>query len=75
MKNMNKGEKKSYRAAALKIVHYFDDKDVARRDDLLQDIVAKNNYSEEDVNDWIKKLHTQKIIKVTKGRYSEVSIA
>lgn len=74
MKDMTKGEKKSYRAASLKIIHYFDGKDVVRRDDLLQDIAAMN-YSEDDVDSWIKKLHAKKLIKVSKGRYSEVSIA
>lgn len=76
MSDFEKGEKKSYRALSLKIVHYFDDKETVRRDDLLHAVTAMNaNYSEDIVNAWLKKLHAQKLIKVTKGRYSDVVIA
>jgi hypothetical protein len=76
MSGFQKGEKKTYRAASLKIIHYFDDKETVRRDDLLHAVTAMNiNYTEDLVNDWLKKLHSQKLIKVTKGRYSDVVIA
>ncbi len=76
--NMNKGQKKSCRALSLKIIHYFDakEKGVVRRDDLQNAVTSMNvNYSDTFVDGWIKKLHTQQLIKVTKGRYSEVAIA
>ena len=76
MKEFDKGEKKSYRALSLKIIHHFDGKDVARRDDVLHAITAMNEkYTDNMVDDWLKKLHAQKLIKVTVGRYSEVVIA
>lgn len=33
-----------------------------------------SNYTEDIVDDWLKKLHAQKLIKVTVGRYSDVVI-
>ena len=76
MKNFSKGEKKSHRALSLKIIHHFDGKDVVRRDDLLHAVTAMNDkYTDNIVDDWLKKLHAQGLIKVTVGRYSEVVIA
>jgi hypothetical protein len=75
MKKLSKGEKKSHRALTLKIIHYFDDKETVRRDDLLHAVTAMNqNYSEKLVDDWLRKLHAQKLIKVTQGRYSDAVI-
>lgn len=75
MKRFSKGEKKSHRALSFKIIHYFDDKETVRRDDLLHAVTAMNpNYTERLVDDWLRKLHAQKLIKVTKGRYSDVVI-
>jgi len=75
MRKFSKGEKKSHRALTLKIIHYFDDKETVRRDDLLHAVTAMNpNYSEKLVDDWLRKLHAQKLIKVTQGRYSDVVI-
>jgi hypothetical protein len=76
MKNLDKGEKKSYRTMSLKIIHHFDGKSVVRRDDLLHAVTAMNEkYTDNVVDDWLKKLHAQRLIKVTVGRYSEVVIA
>jgi hypothetical protein len=76
MNRFSKGQKKSFRARSLKIIHYFGDKETVRRDDLLHAVTAMNvNYTDDIVDDWLKKLHAQKLIKVTKGRYSEVVIA
>jgi len=76
MKNFSKGEKKSHRALSLKIIHHFDGKDVVRRDDLLHAVTAMNDkYTDNVVDDWLKRLHAQGLIKVTVGRYSEVVIA
>jgi hypothetical protein len=76
MTNLGKGEKKSFRALSLKIIHYLDDNEVARRDDLLHSVASMNpNYSDDIVDDWIKKMHGQKLIKVGQGRYSDVAIA
>jgi hypothetical protein len=75
MQQFSKGEKKSYRALSLKIIHYFDDKEMVRRDDLLHAVTAMNvNYTEDIVDGWLKKMHSQRLIKVTKGRYSDVVI-
>ncbi len=76
MKDFDKGKKKSHRALSLKIIHHFDGKEVVRRDDLLHAVTAMNEkYTENMVDDWLKKLHTQRLIKVTVGRYSEAVIA
>lgn len=74
MKKMSKGEKKSFRALSLKVIHFFDDKETVRRDDLLHSLAALN-YSEDEVDECLKKLHAQKLIRVTQGRYSDVIIA
>ena len=34
-----------------------------------------DKYTDDVVDEWLRKLHAQKLIKVTKGRYSEVIIA
>ena len=61
MKDFDKGEKKSHRALSLKIIHHFDGKDVVRRDDLLHAVTSMNEkYTENMVDDWLKKLHAQK---------------
>jgi hypothetical protein len=77
MTRFSKGHKKSYRSLSLKIIHHFDGKGVVvRRDDLLHAVTATNEkYTDDIVDDWLKKLHAKKLIKVTKGRYSEVVIA
>jgi hypothetical protein len=76
MKNFDKGTKKSYRALSLKVIHHFDGKNILRRDDLLHAVTAMSDkYTDDVVDEWLRKLHAQKLIKVTKGRYSEVIIA
>jgi hypothetical protein len=76
MKNFGKGKKKTYRSLSLKLIHYLDGKTVARRDDLLHGVTSMNaNYSDDLVDDWIKKLHAAELIKVSKGRYSDVTIS
>jgi hypothetical protein len=76
MKNLRKGEKKSYRTLSLKIIHRLDSKDTMRRDDLLHAVTAMNDkYTDEIVDDWLRKLHAQKLITVSMGRYSDVVIA
>lgn len=76
MKHLNRGQKRSYRTLSLKIIHYLDDKEEVRRDDLLHGVTSMSaNYTDDVVDDCVKKLHAQKLIKVTKGRYSGVVIA
>jgi hypothetical protein len=54
----------------------LDNNEVARRDDLLRGVASMNpSYSDDIVDDWIKKMHGAKLIKVTQERYSEVVIA
>jgi uncharacterized protein YjaZ len=48
MKRLSKGEKKSYRALSLKIIHYFDDKEIVRRDDLLHAVTATQETAKKD---------------------------
>jgi hypothetical protein len=75
-KRLDRGQKKSFRALSLKVIHYLDGKEEVRRDDLLHGVTSTNaNYSDDVVDECIKRLHSQKMIKVTKGRYSDVVIA
>lgn len=70
-KHMNKGKKKTFRTLALKAIHYLDDKEKARRTDLVQDL-AGEGYKEDEVNVCIKNLHKAGLIRCTEGRYSDV---
>jgi hypothetical protein len=73
-KRKSKGQKKSSRALALKIVRALDGKSTMRRPELIQHIEAQG-YKEADVNDLLKKLHTAGIIACTVGKFSTVHVA
>lgn len=72
-KRMKKGGKKSMRTLALKIIHCLDDKDNIRRSDIVQELTGQG-YKESEVEDCIKKLHMNKLIKCSEGRFSYVTI-
>lgn len=69
----SKGQKKSGRTLALKIVHALDGKGNIRREDMVQHLQAMN-YDQVDIGELMKKLHEQKIIKCSVGRYSQIRI-
>jgi len=69
----SKGEKKSARALALKIIHALDKRPERRRDDLVQEILAAG-YSGVEINKMLTSLHRAKLINCSVGKYSVVTI-
>lgn len=72
-RSLKKGEKKRYRALALKIIHHLDDKGNVRRADIVQNLTSLD-YKEKEITEWLKKLHSSRLIYCSEGRYSTVSI-
>lgn len=75
-RSTKKGEKKRFRALALKAVHVMDGQGGVRRDDLVQSMRAdQSGYSDQEIDQAIRKLHKRRLIYVEPGRYSSVSVA
>lgn len=74
LKNKSKGSKKSSRALALKLVKALGGKDRMRRAELVQHLQAQN-YSEKQIDSLLKGLHAGGVLKVSVGKYSDVSVA
>ncbi|WP_315711647.1 MULTISPECIES: hypothetical protein [unclassified Bradyrhizobium] len=72
-RGINRGEKKAARAASLKAVRALDAKSKIRRAELVQHLEAKG-YETDEVEWVLKQLHNTKVIRVTVGKYSEVSL-
>jgi len=70
---MKKGEKRSFRSLALKIIHCLDEKDSIRRSDVVQDLIGQG-YADAEVEDAIRRLRSSKLIKCSEGRFSYVTI-
>ena len=68
------GKKKRGRTLALKIVRNLDGKQKVRRAEMVQHLQALS-YSEAEVDEMLKKLHTEGVVKCGVGRYSDVLIA
>ena len=68
------GEKKKKRTLALKLIHYLDSKDKARRADVVHSLKAAG-YTERDIDDMLTKLHREGLLKVGRGRFSDVRVA
>jgi hypothetical protein len=76
LKSKTKGNKKRLRALALKRIHYVDDKEKVRRDDLVQEMqVIQPPYKESEIQDVLSILKDGEIIQVTPGRYSDILIS
>ncbi len=70
-----KGQKKTSRALALKIVHYLDGKPSVRRADLVQGLLAdQSNYKQKEINAMISRLNKAGLLRTEPGRYSSVSV-
>lgn len=69
-----KGAKKRQRTLALKMIHYLDGKSAVRRSDLVQNTQAAG-YSSKEVEDMIRKLHTDGLLRVSRGRTATVKVA
>ena len=75
MRNKKKGDKRRFRALALKVIHYLDDKEKVRRDNLIQEMQAfQLPYTEAEIEGVLSILKDGEVIQVTRGRYSEVLI-
>jgi hypothetical protein len=68
------GEKKRQRTLALKLIHHLDGREKARRADMVQSLQV-NRYSEREISDMLSKLNKEGLLKVGRGRFSEVRIA
>jgi len=74
LKNHSKGEKKSGRALALKIIRALDGKAKMRRAELVQHLQAQN-YDEDTIDHLLKKLHAAGVVICEVGKYSSTYIA
>ena len=68
------GYKKKMRNLALKLVRFLDGKSKMRRADVTQAMQAQS-YTESEIHDMLKKLHDEGLLRVTRGRYADVSLA
>lgn len=76
LKKKAKGDKKRLRALALKVVHYIDDKEKVRRDNLIQEMqTSQPPYKESEIEYILSILKDREVIQITPGRYSEVLIS
>lgn len=68
------GQKKRLRNLALKCIHALDGKEKMRRADLDQAMQALG-YTPAEVSEILKKLHDDGLLRISAGRYAEVTIA
>jgi hypothetical protein len=73
-RRLSRGEKKSLRATALKIIHQLDGQSDVRREDLVQALMGIG-YKQAYIEDILRRLHKRGLIYVEPGRYSSVSVA
>ena len=74
LKGKSKGDKKSARTLAIKVIRALDGNQRMRRAELIQNLQAKG-YSNDDTDEMLKKLNSAGLIDCTVGRYSDVYIA
>lgn len=76
LSKFTKGNKKRYRALALKLIHFLDNKERVRRDDIVQFLksLQPGAYEDQEINEIFSVLKKSGVIKITVGRYSVVSI-
>lgn len=70
-----KGQKKSFRALTLKIIHQLDNAISKRRVDLVENLKTEiQNYKEEQIDNALRILNKYRLLNVSTGRYSSVRI-
>jgi len=69
-----RGQKRRLRTLALKLIHHLDGKPKVRRADVVLSVQA-GGYSEKEVNDMLSKLNQDDLLRVSRGRFSDVSVA
>lgn len=70
-KKASPGEKKSWRAMTLKLIHLLDGKREARRVDIVNDLLAEK-YKQADIDELIAKMRSAGLIRSQQGPYSKV---
>lgn len=75
-KRADKGSKKRARSLALKIIHCLDGTDAVRRVDIVQQLLADvSQYSRDEVDEMILKLHQAGLIQSQQGPHAKVRIS
>ena len=74
LKGKSKGQKKSGRSLATKLLRALDGKEKIRRAELVQHLQAQN-YEEAEIETMLKKLHSSRVINCAVGKYSDVVVA
>lgn len=74
LRKKSKGEKKSGRALALKVVKALGGKTQMRRAELVQHLQAEN-YSENEIESVLRGLNSEGVLKCTVGKYSDAYVA
>lgn len=73
-KSSKRGQKKRLRTLALKIIHFLDGKEEVRRTELVQSLQVQE-YGKTEIEDMLKKLHSNELLAASRGRFSTVQIA
>ena len=74
LKGKSKGQKKSGRTLAIKLLRALDGKEKIRRAELVQHLQAQE-YTESEIEAMLKKLHSAAVINCAVGKYSDVVVA
>jgi hypothetical protein len=71
----SKGDKKRLRSLGLKIIHQLDGDGLARRVDVVQNLLADlSQYDREEIDNMVGRLHTAGLIESIQGPYSTVTV-
>lgn len=75
-RNRSGGEKKRKRALALKVIHTLDGAQEVRRADIVQRLQADTSrYTDDEIDDMIRRLHRTRLIRSQQGPHARVHIA
>jgi hypothetical protein len=72
-KRATPGAKRRARALALKVIHVMDGEGTSRREDIVLGLLAQN-YTRDEVDQAIRRLHTAGLVQSIQGPYSTVTI-
>ncbi len=71
----SRGQKKRRRALALKVIHAIDEKQSARRVDVVEGLRADPaRYSRDEIDDMILRLHRARLLRSVQGPHSRVTV-
>jgi hypothetical protein len=72
-RSRTRGRKRRARTLALKVVHKLDGSREVRRDDIVQPLLAAD-YSRDEIDDMIRRLHRRGLVRSIQGPYSKVRV-